>query len=744
MKQLVITVHGIRTFGDWQGRLAALLKQQAKDREVEVIEYNFGFFSALAFMVPFVRMLIVRRFRKYFVSVATASAWDRIDLVGHSFGTHVIAWALHRINSAKPPQVNTVIFAGSVLKTNFPWQDLIGRSVKRVVNDCGMRDDVLVLNQIFILGTGMAGRLGFNGGTGDNFRNRFFDCGHSGYFFTDDQPDDAFMRKYWVPLLLEDRPPEVVDLRKAGVMTGVALWLLNNSDPVKLVVVLLPFVWFTIHYYRLEKEAVTQRNVAQSELLTTQNLLAKFSDLVAERLRPIAKLDEVDTLLSEATNLIPEPQRSDLAIPYASLLLTEADINWERRRIREMYNFATQAAKALAKSDQSKLEVRHLLARADEFDGLYFAESAAAEPNTQKMQDDFEQARGYYTSALERLSQLKDRYNQTSSPDNDWRWLRSFGLALMAMGDLQLAGFGKADDAKTYYQQAHDIWITLSGLRSNDREITYELDWTDNKLGDVFWAQGNDESALQEFEKAEGEIKPLIGPFDSDHKWLNFLAVVQNNIGIQRAALGQFEEAINAFQNAIDNLDQLLKHDSNQSTWRSNLAWTYDNMGETKTRWARRTKDGSRLSGADNDLDRAILDLGQLAQSTDNPRWKATLAMYRADLEAYRGTKLELAHDCRGAADAYVRAAAADPITVTDAGVDLLVLRKAELLEWAAADYRRSGNDSAATATLLEAKAAVDNHAPKFSGRGASLAALKLRIEQDIQATAQPGQNVCD
>jgi hypothetical protein len=174
MKHLVITVHGIRTFGDWQGRLAALLRQNAKGQELEVIEYKFGFFSVLAFMVPFVRMIVVRRFRNYFVSIATTSAWDRIDLVGHSFGTLVIARALHGINSASPPQVNTIIFAGSVLKTNFPWHDLIGRSVKRLINDCGIKDGVLILNQIAILGTGMAGRLGFKGGIGDDFRNRFF------------------------------------------------------------------------------------------------------------------------------------------------------------------------------------------------------------------------------------------------------------------------------------------------------------------------------------------------------------------------------------------------------------------------------------------------------------------------------------------------------------------------------------------------------------------------------------------
>jgi hypothetical protein len=179
MKQLVISVHGIRTFGGWQERLEHLLRIHGTDRQLTVINYKFGYFSVLAFIIPFFRWLVVRRFRHFFVDTAKSQQWDRIDLVGHSFGTHIIAWGLYSIDSAERPAVNTIVFAGSILKNSFPWQELIGSCVKRLVNDCGVRDKVLVLNQMVVLFTGMAGRLGFNGGTGETFRNRFFNCGHS-------------------------------------------------------------------------------------------------------------------------------------------------------------------------------------------------------------------------------------------------------------------------------------------------------------------------------------------------------------------------------------------------------------------------------------------------------------------------------------------------------------------------------------------------------------------------------------
>lgn len=51
-----------------------------------------------------------------------------------------------------------MILAGSVLKPGFLWKDLVGESVHRVVNECGIRDNVLLLlNQLAVLFTGMAG-----------------------------------------------------------------------------------------------------------------------------------------------------------------------------------------------------------------------------------------------------------------------------------------------------------------------------------------------------------------------------------------------------------------------------------------------------------------------------------------------------------------------------------------------------------------------------------------------------------
>ncbi len=92
-KKLVITVHGIRTFGQWQERLARLLcADPSKDIAVE--NYHYGYFSVLAFLVPVFRWIATRRFRTELEHIAREYPDRELSLVAHSFGTHLVGWGL--------------------------------------------------------------------------------------------------------------------------------------------------------------------------------------------------------------------------------------------------------------------------------------------------------------------------------------------------------------------------------------------------------------------------------------------------------------------------------------------------------------------------------------------------------------------------------------------------------------------------------------------------------------------------
>ncbi len=268
-RHLVVTVHGIRTFGQWQDRLEALVR--AGDGRVHVENYRYGYFSCVAFMIPPLRWIVTRRFRAALVRTCGERAWERTDLVGHSFGTHLVGWGLHGIERGSRPRVHTIVLAGSVLKPTFPWQDLTEDCVGRVVNDCGTRDRVLVLNQAVVLFTGMAGRVGFAGMSDERFRNRFFAVGHSGYFLAGGKPSDDFMRTWWVPLLVGESPIAVPeDPRGASALEGIETFLLNNAEPVKLAVYLAPFVFLALLFFGLYRKAEHERGLAASRLSDLQ------------------------------------------------------------------------------------------------------------------------------------------------------------------------------------------------------------------------------------------------------------------------------------------------------------------------------------------------------------------------------------------------------------------------------------------------------------------------------------------
>ena len=159
--------------------------------------------------------------------------------------------------------------------------------VGRLINDCGDKDNVLLLNQLVVLFTGRAGRSGFNGMTGDRFRNRFFDFGHSGYFMKDGVVYDDFMREKWLPVLIGNEPPAVFDERTPpSDMRGIWILLANNGTPIKLALytglLVIPTIWIDGLY----KNAERQRSIAEERLQIVQSQYLSFiaNSLLGDRL----------------------------------------------------------------------------------------------------------------------------------------------------------------------------------------------------------------------------------------------------------------------------------------------------------------------------------------------------------------------------------------------------------------------------------------------------------------------------
>lgn len=282
MSNLVITVHGIRTFGQWQVRLARLIRDA--DPATRIENYRYGYFSVLAFLLPPFRWLATKRFRKALRSIVSRNPGARISIVAHSFGTHIVAWGLRGLRLGERPKVHTILLAGSVLKSDFPWSDLQDDdTLYRVVNDCGTHDNILLLSQFLVLLTGMAGRLGFSGMTSDRFLNRYFVGGHSLYFEKAGVPSDDFMKKYWVPIFVSDATVEYVDERIVkGAIQGAVITLVQIADPIKLLFYFCIPLWLGYEFHLKPVNVAEARAKAEADAYTQ---IADLADRQADRTR---------------------------------------------------------------------------------------------------------------------------------------------------------------------------------------------------------------------------------------------------------------------------------------------------------------------------------------------------------------------------------------------------------------------------------------------------------------------------
>lgn len=322
MRRLVISVHGIRTHGLWQERLGRLLANSAPNIEVEA--FKFSRLESIALLMPFLSRSIIRRFYETLLQHLNSKKYERIDIVGHSFGTHVIASALERLAEGvlpARPLVHTVILSGSILKPNFPWLSVKRNVVERVVNDCGTRDRVLLLPTWFVWGAGNAGQYGFKGSLpNQRIINRLHPFGHSAYFGRKPRHLDWFMKRYWISLLVNDRvvfPPDVAKSKLRAMVEWVEVHL---AQPAKFCFYVTLLLMLLVPPYQWLKERAAHREARLQGLadkwsskaldeIGQGNLGAETIRLAvaAAQLRPTAQAHKA--LLSSTSNRMP-PVRS--------------------------------------------------------------------------------------------------------------------------------------------------------------------------------------------------------------------------------------------------------------------------------------------------------------------------------------------------------------------------------------------------------------------------------------------------
>ena len=111
------------------------------------------------------------------------------SIIAHSFGTFVVSRILQDEFDLR---INRIVFAGSVVRYEFPFEHFSGRFRGELLNEVAARDPWPAFAESITTGYGSAGTFGFKR---PGVHDRWNDGGHSAVL----NPKDAVA--YWLPFL---------------------------------------------------------------------------------------------------------------------------------------------------------------------------------------------------------------------------------------------------------------------------------------------------------------------------------------------------------------------------------------------------------------------------------------------------------------------------------------------------------------------------------------------------------------
>jgi hypothetical protein len=157
-RKALITVHGIRSHGEWNAEIAHI----ASSNGWIVAPFNYGYVDFSDVIKASKRQGIVDQFRDHIYDIFDRYNC-RISVIAHSFGTYVVAKYL--LGFDEPPvTLDTLILTGSILSETLDLEQFNGRAFK-IINEVAPNDSIVPharavgLWQDPLLGS--SGQLGF-------------------------------------------------------------------------------------------------------------------------------------------------------------------------------------------------------------------------------------------------------------------------------------------------------------------------------------------------------------------------------------------------------------------------------------------------------------------------------------------------------------------------------------------------------------------------------------------------------
>jgi hypothetical protein len=187
-RPLVLLVHGIRDIARWQAEVAATLEKAGYTVEMT----NYGRMNLIEFLLP------ISFFRKRALEIVWTQMQQAtmlhpnvpISIIAHSFGTYIVANILKRQFNLS---VDRVIFCGSVVRFDFPFEQINKRFNSPILNEVGTADPWPAVAESLTTGYGSAGTYGF---IRPGVKDRYHNGACHGFFL-----NAHFCEKFWIPFL---------------------------------------------------------------------------------------------------------------------------------------------------------------------------------------------------------------------------------------------------------------------------------------------------------------------------------------------------------------------------------------------------------------------------------------------------------------------------------------------------------------------------------------------------------------
>ena len=232
---LVVLIHGIRDFGEWEESVKGILKTIPG---IEVMPLGYEYFDPVRFLVPALfqkgpQRTIAINIRQEKINLKNRG-YDQVEVsvIAHSFGTHVILGILDD-DSNVDLELNNLILCGAVLPRLYNFRKIQPMVKNRILNFVGCRDIWPITAKIGTFGYGTAGTFGFQAAGPENL---YFDFGHGGYF------SEKFIKNNWLEVFKAKDAPYSLSSGFRRRHPALVRWLgklFNGAIPILLAMILL-------------------------------------------------------------------------------------------------------------------------------------------------------------------------------------------------------------------------------------------------------------------------------------------------------------------------------------------------------------------------------------------------------------------------------------------------------------------------------------------------------------------------